>query len=176
MLTLKALAGEDAPAYLPALSALLLDSLEHGAAVGFMLPLPASDARAYWQDVFAAVAAGRRVLLVAEADGQVAGSVQLALAEQNNGQHRAEVCKMLVHSSWRRRGIARQLLQALEDHARHHQRTTLVLDTRQGDAAEHLYQSVGYTRAGEIPDFARSSSGELHATVLYYKLLPLDKA
>ena len=67
--------------------------------------------------------------------------------------------------------MARQLLHALEAEAWQRGRTTLVLDTRAGDAAEPLYQSVGYRVAGTIPAFAESADGSLHATVLYYKLL-----
>ena len=50
-------------------------------------------------------------------------------------------------------------------------RTTLVLDTRQGDPSERLYQSLGYRVAGAIPQYARSADGTLAATVFYYKLL-----
>jgi acetyltransferase len=50
-------------------------------------------------------------------------------------------------------------------------RTLLVLDTRQGDPSERLYQKCGYTRAGVIPRYARNGDGGLDATVLYYKLL-----
>ena len=46
-----------------------------------------------------------------------------------------------------------------------------MLDTRQGDPAEALYASLGWVRAGVIPDYARSADGSLHATVIYYKLL-----
>jgi hypothetical protein len=37
--------------------------------------------------------------------------------------------------------------------------------------AEQLYQSLHYQRAGEIPEYARSADGQLHATAIYYKLL-----
>jgi hypothetical protein len=46
-----------------------------------------------------------------------------------------------------------------------------VLDTRKGDPSEGLYASLGWTKAGDIPNYARSANGDLHATALYYKLL-----
>jgi hypothetical protein len=55
--------------------------------------------------------------------------------------------------------------------ARRGGRSTLVLDTRQGDPSEALYRSMGWTCAGVIPRYARSANGELHATALYYLLL-----
>ncbi|GAA4382596.1 GNAT family N-acetyltransferase [Hymenobacter koreensis] len=170
-MTISSLSATAALARIPELSELLIDAIENGAAVGFMPPLTPAAAEDYWQEVIAAVEAEQRVLLVAETEGRLCGTLQLDLVNKPNGLHRAEVMKMLVHSRHRRQGIARQLLEALEEAAQHHQRTTLVLDTRRGDVSELLYQSMGYVRAGEIPQFARSGSGEMHATVLYYKLL-----
>ena len=60
---------------------------------------------------------------------------------------------------------------ALEGQARRLGRTTLILDTRQGDPSEALYQGLGWTFAGAIPAYARSATGALDATAYYYKLL-----
>jgi len=60
---------------------------------------------------------------------------------------------------------------AIEAEARSAGRTTLVLDTRAGDPSETLYAKLGYQRAGIIPEYARSTDGNLHATVFMYKLL-----
>jgi acetyltransferase len=158
-------------ARVPVLAALFQDALDSGAALGFLAPVAPGELEEYWREVAAAVAEGNRVLLVAEEDGQLKGTTQLDLATKSNGLHRAEVCKVMVHRQARRQGIARQLLQAVEATARQRQRTTLILDTRQHDPSEQLYQSLGYVAGGTIPDFARSSTGELHATVIYYKLL-----
>ena len=99
------------------------------------------------------------------------GSAQLDLAMRANARHRAEVSKVMVHRRARRRGIGRALMLALEEHARRLGRTTLVLDTRQGDPSEALYRALGWTFAGAIPCYARSATGALDATALYYKLL-----
>jgi acetyltransferase len=153
------------------LVALLIDIVDAGAAVSFLAPLSPEAAEHYWQDVEVALAHGQHELLVAERDGVVVGAVQLALSAWPNGRHRAEVAKLLVHGSARRQGIGRSLMREVEEVARSHGRTLLVLDTREGDAGEALYRDLGYVRAGRIPDYARSSSGELHATVLYYREL-----
>jgi GNAT superfamily N-acetyltransferase len=99
------------------------------------------------------------------------GSAQLELAMRANARHRAEVSKVMVHRRARRRGVGRALMLALEDHARRLGRTTLILDTRQGDPSEVLYRAVGWTFAGAIPAYARSATGALDGTALYYKLL-----
>lgn len=160
-------------AALPQLVALFQDAIASGAALGFLPPLSAEEAERFWLRVQAGVESGALVLFVArdEATREVLGSVQLSLAPQTNGSHRAEVAKMMVHRKARRLGIGRQLLLALEAHATQLGRTTLVLDTREGDPAELLYQALEYQIAGVVPEYAQSGDGTLHSTVIYYKLL-----
>jgi ribosomal protein S18 acetylase RimI-like enzyme len=170
-LSIDELAAGQLDAALDELAELLRDSVDGGAAVGFLPPLAAQDARSYWRDVAAAVGQGARVVLVARRGGQVVGSVQLDLPGKPNARHRAEVQKLLVHSAARGQGIGRRLMAAVEEAARRRGRTLLVLDTRQGDIAERLYARHGYIRAGEIPHYAESADGTLHTTVLFYRVL-----
>jgi ribosomal protein S18 acetylase RimI-like enzyme len=162
-----------ARALLPQLHELLHDAVDSGASVGFLPPLSIAEAEEYWQSVIAAIAAGHRVLFVAREPGKanLLGTVQLDLATRPNSLLRAEVSKLLVHRRARRQGVARQLLQVLEDEARRLDRTTLVLDTRHGDGAELLYQSLGYHFVGAIPAYFINHDGQPHATAVYYKLL-----
>jgi acetyltransferase len=156
----------------PALVALLQAVAGGGASVGFMPPLGADEAAAYWDGVTAALKGGwRRLWIARAADGGLVGTVQLDLASQANARHRAEVTKLMVLSSARRQGIGRLLMEAAEADARRLGRTTLVLDTRQGDPSEALYRGMGWQPAGTIPRYARSADGTLHTTAFYYKLL-----
>jgi acetyltransferase len=150
----------------------LTDSVDGGASVGFLPPLDAGEADRYWQGVEAALERGSRRLWVARAgDGAVIGTVQLDLETRPNGRHRAEVIKLMVLGLHRQRGVGRGLMQAAEEHARQLGRTTLVLDTREGDPSERLYRSLGWVQAGVIPRYARSAGGALDASVFYFKLL-----
>jgi ribosomal protein S18 acetylase RimI-like enzyme len=170
--TLKQLNPDQAEAFLPGLVTLLTDSVENGASVGFLPPLSESEAIEYWRDVISAMRAGNRVLLAAlEEPDTIAGAVQMELASKANARHRAEVQKLMVRKDYRGQGLGRALMDEVESAAREAGRTLLVLDTRQGDIAEELYLSLGYTLAGVIPQYARSSNGELHATSLFYKQL-----
>lgn len=153
------------------LSALLQDAVTHGASVGFLLPLSEEESLAYWKDVAKAIEDPGRILLIAKADGELAGTVQLDMAARANGSHRAEVAKLMVHTSFRKQGIAQTLMNAIEVEARSAGRTTLILDTREGDPSEALYTKLGYVRAGVIPEYAKSTDGKLHSTVFMYKLL-----
>jgi GNAT superfamily N-acetyltransferase len=162
----------DVEAEQPALVGLLQDAVDSGASVGFLPPLAVNEASAYWTSVISALREGSRVLFAAR-DGALGlvGSAQLELAKRANAEHRAEVAKVMVHRRARRRGVGRALMLAVEEHARRLGRTTLILDTRQGDPSEVLYRAVGWTFVGAIPDYARSASGTLDATAFYYKLL-----
>ncbi len=174
MVTIKRLNTEDAQDMLAHLIDLLRDTVDNGASIGFIPPLSAGTAWEYWEKVIADVGAGSRLLLVAEADGEIAGSVQLALETRPNGVHRAEVQKLMVHRRFRQQGLGRLLMETVEADARELGRKLLVLDTRQGDAADGLYRKLGYTEAGVIPGYALDADGMPHNTVIFYKQLMDD--
>lgn len=157
------------------LADLLLDAVAHGASLGFLSGLDAAAARRYWDGVRAAVGDGSRVLLAAAHEGTLLGTVQLDLCQKDNGRHRAEVRKMMVHSRVRRRGIGGVLLRAAEAEARTLQRGLLFLDIEAGSGAEQLYHGLGYTRVGEVPDYACTPGGALHPSAIYYKTLPASE-
>jgi len=171
MTTVALLSHNEALAALDGLVGILIDSVDNGASVGFHRPLAGEEAAAYWQDVCADVGKGRVLLFAAYADAQLAGTAQLQPSPRPNGRKRAEVAKVLVHSAFRRRGIGRALMDAVEAEARRIGRTTLVLDTRLGDAGEALYASCGWTKVGVIPAYVIDKNGRPDATVFYYKLL-----
>jgi acetyltransferase len=156
---------------LPDLVELLRNTVNNGASVGFIPPLEVETAQLYWLDTFKEIDKGERVLLVSHTDNRLTGSAQLALATKQNGLHRAEVQKVIVHRDFRRRGIGRRLMDSLESAARDLGRTLLVLDTEEGSAGEQLYTDCGYTRVGLIPKYALAANGEFISTVLFYKLI-----
>jgi ribosomal protein S18 acetylase RimI-like enzyme len=153
------------------LAEILSDAVSGGAAITFMQPFTVADGLRFWQErIFPEVAKGNRVLFAAYANQVVVGSVQLDLALPPNQPHRCEVSKMVVHSRARRRGIARQLMLALEVHAKSIGRSLITLDTRTGDAAAHLYSSLGFVRAGAIPNYAYDPDGRAqHSASYMYK-------
>ena len=163
------LTADEAAARLDALAELLKDAVDSGASVGFLPPLALAEAREYWAKVVEALRGGSRVLLVAERDGAIDGSVQLDLETRANGQHRAELMKLFVHRRARRHGLATVLIAEAEDAGRALGRSLLVADTRQGGEAERLLAKLGWVRYGAVPNYARSANGELHTTIFFYK-------
>lgn len=166
------LSDSEALAALDGLVEILIDSVDNGASVGFHRPMAWEEADAYWRDVCADLGRGRVLLFAAYMDSQLVGTAQLQPSFKPNGRNRAEVAKVLVHSAFRRRGIGGALMDALEAEARRIGRTTLVLDTRLGDAGESLYARSGWTKVGVIPAYVIDENGRPDATVFYYKLLP----
>ena len=171
MTTITLLSHAEALATLNGLVGILVDSVNNGASVGFHCPMEREEAIAYWQDVCADVGKGRVLLFAAYIDDQMVGTAQLQPSPKANGRNRAEVAKVLVHSAYRRRGIGQALMDAVEAEARRIGRTTLVLDTRLGDAGESLYARCGWTKVGVIPAYVVDENGRPDATVFYYKLL-----
>ena len=153
------------------LSGLLLDAVSHGASIGFLATIDDAEADAYWRAVASSVADGSRLLLVAEAGADVQGSVQLDLCQRQNGVNRAEVQKLIVHSTARRKGIASSLMEAAEQEALARRRGVLFLDTEAGAPAEALYRGLGYTFIGGIPEYACTPAGRWTSNAIYYKTL-----
>lgn len=173
--TIRRVCSAAAAACVDGLADLLIDCVEGGASVSFMLPLSRDRALGFWRGVADDVVRGDRVLLVAEdAVGRIVGTVQLALALPDNQPHRADVAKMLVHRQARRRGIAGRLMAALDAAARDEGRTVLVLDTVTGGDAERLYARTGWQRVGSVPRYALMPDGAYCATTFFYKHLDAD--
>lgn len=156
---------------LPELAQILIECVEDGGGVSFLAPLPRERAEQFWRGVVDGLRQDDRLMLVAvaTATGQTMGTVQVALAWQDNAPHRGEVCKMLVGRAWRGRGIGTQLLRAAEEAAREAGRTLLTLDTFTGGDAERFYERLGWTRAGVVPKYALFPHGGLGGTTIFYR-------
>jgi GNAT superfamily N-acetyltransferase len=169
--TVRVLSAQEAKEQIGALSAVLMDCVEGGASVSFMTPLSEAAATAFWQDVAEGVAAGGRILLVAQdrSDGRIVGTVQVVFAGPENQPHRADISKMLVHRQARKRGVGAALMRAAEDAARMAGKTVLVLDTVTGGDAERLYARLGWAKVGVIPNYALWPQGGLCDTTVFHK-------
>lgn len=151
------------------LADVLIECVESGASVGFMLPLSRERALAFWRGVAEGVNAGKRAILVAEDEQGICGTVQLVFDLPDNQPHRADLVKMLVHRRARRKGLAAALLTAAETTARDCGKTVLVLDAvTDGDAAR-LYARMGWVRVGDVPNFALMPDGVPCSTTYFYR-------
>jgi GNAT superfamily N-acetyltransferase len=166
---ISALDASEARAAAAELGEVLADCVAGGASVHFMAGFTPADGAAFFAKVADAVARGASLLLVARLSGRIVGTVQLGLDTPPNQPHRADVMKMLVHRTARKRGVGAALLAAVEDAARARGRTLLVLDTVTGDDGERLYARGGWERVGVIPDFALFPDGRFCDTTYFFK-------
>jgi GNAT superfamily N-acetyltransferase len=165
------LSPTEAREQLDALAGVLADCVAGGASVGYLDPFSHADARAVYDDYLRDAEQGRRIILGAFLDGNLVGTAQLVLAVPPNQPHRAEVARVLVHRSARRRGIAQRLMEQLEQEARAEGKTLLVLDAVTGGDAARLYDHLGWNTVGVIPDYALYPDGRLCDTTVFWKAL-----
>lgn len=171
---IKTLSPRELDANLPIFVELLQESVNGGGALGFHAPLAAAEALDYWRALRSEIESGSRVLLAASENGRIVGAGQLALAPWRNARHRASIEKVFVSTALRGRGIAKALINALQDAARLRGRSLLLINARQGAAAEQLYKRMGYREFGVIPGYAMGPTGERWDSVCMYRELSLS--
>jgi GNAT superfamily N-acetyltransferase len=157
------------PAVLSRLAEILIATVAAGGSVHFMHPVDPEAAAAYWREALADTAG--RIVLGGFVDGRLVGTVTLFLATPPNQTFRAEIWKLMTDPAARRQGVARALMVAVERLAVERGRRLLNLDTAVVGGAAPLYDALGWTRAGEIPDYAYEPYGGLVGTAIYYKKL-----
>jgi GNAT superfamily N-acetyltransferase len=158
------------------LARLLVDAVESGAAVSFVLPLSTEQALDWWRKTTTTAHPAAVFLAARDPNAEIIGSVQLHPAWAPNQPHRAEIAKLLVHRRCRRDGLGKRLIQAAEIAALEAGFTLLTLDAKRGAAAEQLYRKMGWVYVGTIPAFAVDPDGKTpHDDVIFYKQLnPTD--
>lgn len=154
-------------AYQNELACLFQEVVATGASMNFLYPMRYETALHYWNNVLS-----KHVrLFIAIVDKEVVGSMQLHLSDKENGQHRAEITKLMTHPKARRKGVAKLLLQHVLKIAKQEGRTLLLLDTEKDGPANKLYQSEGFILYGEIPAYSQDPFGVYKDGNCYYKLL-----
>ena len=161
---------------LEALCDILIDCVEGGASVGFMHPLARERAMAFWRRVAREVALGERILIIAQDEQGICGTVQLIVGLPENQPHRADLAKMLVLRRARRRGLGEALMRAAEEAALERGKTLLVLDAVTGGAPARLYERLGWVRVGDIPNYALMPDGQPCGTTYFYRDLRQNSA
>lgn len=157
--------------HLAALAQLLFDAHAANMALGLLAPLTQQSAERAWLELGTRLEPGERVLLAALDEGAPIGAVHLARAAVENGRHRAEVQRLVVRAGARGRGVGGALLDAVCDRARALGLTLLWLTTHAGTDSDRFYSARGWTRAGEVPAYARLPDGTLAASAFFYREL-----
>jgi GNAT superfamily N-acetyltransferase len=167
--TVRELDADEYRAAIPELSRLVVDAVESGAGVNFLAGVTPDEAGAWWSERIELVANGTISPFGAFDGEELVGSALLIRSRNANSPHRAEVGKVLVHRSARRRGIGAALMGAVEGRARADGRWLLILDTVTGSAAEAMYRALGWTELGVMPNHALLPDGTPAPTTYFWK-------
>lgn len=168
MFEIRRLAASEVLARKDEFAALLSDAVEDGGCVGFLLPVTADKLDRYWSGVAREMEAGERELLAAFEFNRLIGSVQLAYEKAESVRHRADLQKLMVHSSERRRGIARALLVHALERMPALGLVMYTITTANAGPAEYLVRSLLFTRYGIMPHYGLTPDGKLHDASLHY--------
>ena len=98
-------------------------------------------------------------------------SLVLLLHKTANAPHRAEVCTLLVHRNFQRRGIGAALMDRVEAEAGRRNRSFPILDTVQGGNAERLCRRRDWQEIGIVPNQLVDPVGNSRASVYFIKQL-----
>ncbi len=148
------------------LATILMDGVGAGDSVGFLMPLEAGKARAFWLRAASDVGVGRCILLGTWRQAVLVGVGLLDLAMPETQGHRAAVRMLLIQPEARRTGLGRQTMRRMEAVARDGGRSLLTLETPVGSAGELLCRGEGWQEAGRIPGFLQTA--ESARTVVFW--------
>ena len=129
-------------------------AIKDGAGFGWLRPPPPQDFERYWRGV---ILVPERTLFVGRLDGTIGGSVQL-VSPPPQKEAWSFACLIDTHfvAPWARgHGMARALLQQVEEEARTRQFKVINLSVRETqDAAVQAFEALGFKRWGTHPKYA----------------------
>ena len=150
---------------LDALATLLVDVVEGGASVGFLLPLPTLEARTWWAETLPDP--WTQTWVARDDAGAIVGTVRLNRASKPNSRHRGEISKLMVARSARRQGLASRLMETAEREAFDaHSLRLVLLDTETDSPAQPFYAARGWSVVGVIEDYAATPYGDPAPTTI----------
>ena len=156
-------------AAIPGLAVLIIDAIESGAGVNFLTGATTDQTGAWWAARTDAVDDGVITVFAAFDGDEIVGSTLIERSTNPNSPHRAEVGKVIVRQSHRRRGIAAALMAAAEARAREDGRWLLILDTATDSGAEAMYRALGWNAFGVVPNHALLPDGTPWPTTYFWK-------
>jgi len=158
-------------ALLPQLSDLAVEAAEDGAPVHFTDCVSDNDPQTYWQELHAAMTAGKLAVLAALEDHQIVGCLGLCLNTPPNQAHSTKLRSLLVRTALQKRGIGSALLAVAEAEARSRDRWLMMTEAVSGSPAAKLFTRAGWEKVGDIPAMVAMPFGGLAPGTIYFKRL-----
>jgi ribosomal protein S18 acetylase RimI-like enzyme len=146
--------GPPRPDALRAVVDLVQQVMADGAALGWSGVPTNEQATAWWQDLLAETSAGRAAVCAAYDGEHLVGLGEWRRYELEPQRQNADLEKVLVSRPARGTGIGRRIMEDLIAQARAAGVETLTLQCRGNNhGAIRLYQRLGFTEYGRLPDF-----------------------
>lgn len=144
----------EAPADLrAAIHRVLRDVVAEGGAVGYLSPPSQAEVDAWLDDVLADVRTGDGALVLARVDGVVQAMGTWQREKPAVFRHSAVIGKVMAHPAARGRGLGRQVVSALVEHARQTDIELLILGVRGNNHGTiQLYEELGFRECGRLPN------------------------
>jgi GNAT superfamily N-acetyltransferase len=153
--------------------ALWADVSNAGGAVGFVPPVTPEEIRPDMDAALAAVAGGRRRLIVGrDEEGRVAATAFVAYNTHRLMAHWVWVYTVMVHPRYQGRGHGRTLMAAVERAARSFPGIEAIrLTCRGGTGADAFYSACGYKEVGRVPAAIRVAPGDDRDDIIMLRAL-----
>jgi len=160
---------ESVLAHIDQLSVLLQECVHERHSMGFLAPLSLQEANSYWTDLISPTTKGTVHLFILTTPDPdtttttplIIGTVQLAPMLKATHRHRAEVNKLIISSNYQRMGLARKVMDYVEDFAREDGKEVLTLTTATASAAREMYLRLGWEEFGVCKKYARWPDGRM---------------
>jgi ribosomal protein S18 acetylase RimI-like enzyme len=158
----------DAGQFLQAAHQILADLVAGGAALGWVEPPSLAEVTALLEGVAAAAETGDGSLRAAYLDDRLVGIGYWTRYPRATHRRNADLQKIAVATDAQGRGAGRAITTALIDDARRAGIEVLTLDVRGDNTnAQRLYESLGFTAYGRLPDFVAVGENR-YDKVCYY--------
>lgn len=132
-----------------------VETTNAGGAVGFVAPVTAEEVELELSTSVTEVHAGRRQLVVALVDGQLAGFGFLVPNQVALHAHWGTVRALMVHPKRQRLGLGGLLLDRFAELGREQGLRFLTIQYRDGHGLGEFYGKLGYVEVGRLPDAVR---------------------
>lgn len=121
------------------------------------------------KDTLVAIASGKKIQLVAEVNGHFAGNCEIRIHDKRQ-THVGDI-GISIAAPYRNEGIGRELLSALIEEGKKARLTLLILHCFETNVrALHLYEKLGFTRAGLVPGVFAYKGDYVGEVILYLSL------
>lgn len=151
------------------LNLLLNNAIKENSSLGFLNTLKSEDSETYWNSLQNDLNNSIKKLFIVKEKKHIIASVILSFCQSENASHRVEIEKLIVHNLYQGIGIATKLMLYVENIAKKHNKSLIILNINNKSDASFLYEKLEYKKAGQIPLYTLNNDFTYLDNIIYYK-------